>query len=108
MELLTNILFLARSISIRGYFDDNTATSNPSLTNTNYNRWDDGLFIASLTLTLLNVVIVVILIFIYLYRKRSYKGPAQKRRPFSIGKDENWTLNLLMERAFARYKEPIY
>lgn len=107
MELLTNILFLVRSINIRHYFDEDTAP-NPSLTNKNYDRWGDGLFIASVVLTLANVIIVVILILIYLYKKRSYKVPSFKRRPFSIGKEENWTLNLLMDRAYARYKEPIY
>ena len=69
-----------------------------------YDRWSDGLFIASVVLTIANVIIVVILIFVYLYRKQSFKGPTIKRRPFSISKEENWTLKLLMERAYARYK----
>lgn len=107
MEILTNILFLARSISIRGYFDDDASAPDPSLTNSNYDRWNDGLFIASVALTIANVVIVAVLIFVYLFRKRSFKGPPIKRRPFSISREENWTLKLLMERAYARYKEPL-
>jgi hypothetical protein len=34
-----------------------------------YDRWSDGLFIASVVLTIANVIIVVILICLYLYRK---------------------------------------
>jgi hypothetical protein len=104
MEIITNILFLARSISIRDYFDDATVASDPSLTNANYDRWSDSLFIISFALTIANVVIVAILIFIYMYNKQSYKAEPIKRKPFSISAQENWTLNLLMERAFARYK----
>ena len=62
------------------------------------------MFIASFTITLFNVVAVLVLICIYLYKRGGYKGPKLGRRRFSISKEENWTLKLLMERAFARYK----
>jgi len=70
-ELLINILFLVKSIDLRGYFDDPTAGSP---TNLDYNRWADGLFIASLVISIGNVLIVAILIINYLCKKSSYKA----------------------------------
>jgi hypothetical protein len=107
MELLVNILFLARSISIRNLFDDQSQTNDYMQTNYGYNRWEDGLFIVSFAISLFNVFAVLGLICIYLYKKGGYKGPKLARRRFSISKNENWTLKLLMERAFARYKETL-
>lgn len=103
-ELLINILFLVKSIDLRRYFDDPTAGSP---TNLDYNRWTDGLFLASLVIALANVLIVAILIINYLCKKSTYKAEPLPRNVFSISNEENWTLTLLMERAFARYKEKL-
>jgi hypothetical protein len=70
-ELLINILFLVRSIDLRNFYDDPTAGSP---TNLDYNRWADGLFLASLVIAIANVFIVAILIINYLCKKPTYKA----------------------------------
>jgi hypothetical protein len=107
MEILVNILFLARSITIRDLFDDDTLTNDITLTNTGYDRWQDWLFIASIAITFANLLTVFIMIIIYTCKKSSYKGDPIRSGGFKISESQNWTLSLLMERAFARYKDPI-
>lgn len=83
-ELLINILFLWRSIDLRAFFDDPTAGSP---TNLDYDRWADGLFIASLVIAIANVIIVVVLILYYMVKKSGYKAKSLPRISFSINKD---------------------
>lgn len=105
-ELLINILFLCKSITLRGLYDDTPSSSLPiQETNFGYNRWQDGLFLASFAISLANVLIVAILIIIYLINRRGYKAKPLPRSVFSISDTENWTLSLLMSRRFARYKQ---
>jgi hypothetical protein len=106
-ELLINILFLIRSVDVRDYYDSPPATTYPFLLNTDYDRWNDGLYIASLIIAIANVIIVVVLIIIYLVKKSGYKAAPLPRSVFSISNRENWSLTLIQERAFARYKETL-
>ena len=110
-DLIINILFLVESIDLRPYYDS-PANATETPTNTDYARWKDGLFLASLAIAILNVVLVLILIVIYLLKKDGYKADPLPRSEFAIidnpddpKHQQNWTLTLLMERKFARYRE---
>ena len=109
LELLINILFLARTIDVRVLDDGspNPPTLPLSQTNEGYNRWNDGLFIASLVISIVNIAIVMILIFKYMIQSRNYKADPLPRGVFGINDRQNWTLTLLMERGFARYREKL-
>jgi hypothetical protein len=72
-----------------------------------YNRWNDPLFLISFAIALLNVLIVGVLIVIYLCKKGSYKAKPLPKCAFSLSDHQNWTLSLLMERTFARYKQTL-
>ncbi len=74
--------------------------------NYTYDRWKDSLFLISLALTVLNFVVVIILIARYKYQQSSFRVEVSKTS-FKIDNKQNWTLKLLMDRAFARYKESI-
>jgi len=107
-ELVVNILFIISTINTRSLHDNlSDAASNPYPrveTNAYYDRWGDAYFIASLVISIGNVVVVLLLILIYLCRKGGYQAsPAEgNNKTFST---QNWTLTLLMERTFARYRE---
>jgi hypothetical protein len=110
MELLINILFLVRTIDVRALYDtpDITDAEQVRLSNNSYNRWNDGLFIASVAISITNFLIVVVLILYYLVKKQNYKAESHiPRRVFMISDEENWTLKLLMERSFARYRQTL-
>lgn len=76
-------------------------------TNFGYDRWADGYFLTSLALAFANVAVVAVLIVIYFSRKGGFKAEPLPKSSFSISKRENWTLTLLMERTFARYRETL-
>lgn len=68
LELLINILFLAKTIDLRSFSDDDP--TDPDITprepsTYTYSRWEDPLFIISFVFTLVNLVIVIILIIRY-------------------------------------------
>lgn len=102
-------MFLARSIDIRGYDDEADATG-PN-TNNDYDRWEDPLFIISIAITAINFLIIMILLIVYFIKKSNYKTDFIPKRIFAISdkpeKLQNWTLKLLMDRAFARYKQTL-
>ena len=113
LELLINILFLARTIDIRSFYDQefvdpNAVVKIPYENSTfSYDRWQDPLFLISLAMTILNLFIIFILIMRYLYQQKSYRVEKTSKTSFSIDRSQNWTLKLLMDRAFARYRESI-
>lgn len=68
LELLINILFLAKTIDLRSFSDDDPTDPDitPRVPSTyTYSRWEDPLFIISFVFTLVNLVIVIILIIRY-------------------------------------------
>ena len=85
---------MARTIDVRK-LDDNLPSGN-ILSNVDYNRWGDGLFIGSLVISILTVFIVMGLIIMYLCKSRSYKADPLPRGVFAINDYQNWTLTLLM------------
>lgn len=108
-ELVINILFIVSSISTRDLIDSPDPTANIPLSQTNagYSRWSDPYFIASFVISIVNVIAVLILIIIYLCKKGGYKANALPKASFSITDKENWTLTLMMDRNFARYKQKL-
>ena len=66
-QFLVNALFLINTIGVRGYDDTIKAPAYPS--NNGYNRWNDGLFIASLCIAILNVIVVAVLVIYYYTQK---------------------------------------
>jgi len=105
-ELVINILFIVSSISHRNLFDapDSSANNPTYMTNAGYSRWSDPYFIASFIISIVNVIAVLVLITIYLCKKGGYKAKALPKITFSITDKYNWTLTLMMDRNFARYK----
>ena len=85
---------MARTIDVRK-LDDSLPTGN-ILSNVDYNRWSDGLFIGSLVISILTVVIVMGLIIMYLCKVGNYKADPLPRGVFAINDRQNWTLTLLM------------
>ena len=105
LELGVNVLFLVRSIGIRSYDDEPTATGDG--TNNGYNRWVDPYFIVSIILSVLNFFIIMVLVIKYLIQKPGYQVDEVPKKIFAINEGQNWTLKLLMDRAFARYREEL-